>query len=124
MAPYPEYPLPANEVQRLRELERRSVLDTGGDEHFDRIVQLASEVLGMPVALISLVDRDRQSVSSRLGIATKETPREMAFCAHAIADEGVFSRCPTPCWMNASAPIRWSWMNPTCAFMPARPCAR
>ena len=89
MAPYPEYPLPANEVQRLRELERRSVLDTGGDEHFDRIVQLASEVLGMPVALISLVDRDRQWFLSRLGIATKETPREMAFCAHAIADEGV-----------------------------------
>jgi diguanylate cyclase (GGDEF)-like protein len=89
MAPYPEYPLPANEVQRLRELERRSVLDTGGDEHFDRIVQLASEVLGMPVALISLVDRDRQWFLSRLGITTKETPREMAFCAHAIADEGV-----------------------------------
>ena len=89
MAPYPEYPLPANEIQRLRELERRAVLDTAGDEHFDRIVQLASEVLGMPVALISLVDRDRQWLLSKLGIATKETPREMAFCAHAIADEGV-----------------------------------
>lgn len=89
MAPYPDYPIPRNEIQRLRELERRSVLDTAGDEHFDRLVQLASEVLGMPVALISLVDRDRQWFLSRLGLATQETPREMAFCAHAIVDQEV-----------------------------------
>ena len=89
MAPYPEYPIPRDEIQRLRELERRSVLDTASDEHFDRLVQLASAVLGMPVALISLVDRDRQWFLSRLGLATQETPREMAFCAHAIADQEV-----------------------------------
>ena len=89
MAPYPEYPIPRDEIQRLRELERRSVLDTAGDEHFDRLVQLASAVLGMPVALISLVDRDRPWFLSRLGLATQETPREMAFCAHAIADQEV-----------------------------------
>jgi len=96
MAPYPEYPIPRDEIQRLRELERRSVLDTASDEHFDRLVQLASAVLGMPVALISLVDRDRQWFLSRLGLATQETPREMAFCAHAIADQEVFggARCP------------------------------
>ncbi len=89
MAPYPEYPIPRVEIQRTRELERLSVLDTAGDEHFDRLVQLVSAVLGMPVALVSLVDRDRQWFLSRLGLATQETPREMAFCAHAIADQEV-----------------------------------
>ncbi|MEY4759828.1 MAG: hypothetical protein RLZZ268_1326, partial [Cyanobacteriota bacterium] len=85
--PYPDYPILPNEVQRQRDLERQGVLDQPEDEHFTRLVQLASTVLETPIALISLVDRDRQWFLARHGLEAKETPREMAFCAHAIAHD-------------------------------------
>jgi diguanylate cyclase (GGDEF)-like protein len=85
--PYPDYPLPPDESQRLRDLERQGVLDHPGDEHFDRLVTLTASVLDAPIALISLVDRDRQWFLARHGLEVKETPRQMAFCAHAIAGD-------------------------------------
>jgi len=85
--PYPDYPLPPDERQRLRDLERQGVLDHPGDEHFDRLVTLTASVLDAPIALISLVDRDRQWFLARHGLEIKETPRQMAFCAHAIAGD-------------------------------------
>jgi diguanylate cyclase (GGDEF)-like protein len=82
---YPDYPVPHDELQRLRDLERQGVLDHPGDEHFDRLVGLTATVLEAPIALISLVDRDRQWFLAHHGLDAKETPRSMAFCAHAIA---------------------------------------
>ena len=84
---YPDYPLPFDELQRLRDLERQGVLDHPGDEHFDRLVGLTASVLDTPIALISLVDRDRQWFLAHHGLAIQETPRQMAFCAHAIAGD-------------------------------------
>ncbi len=89
MPPFPDYPIPADEEQRLRDLQRHGVLDGPSDEHFDRIVRLASAVLDTPIALVSLVDRDRQWFLSRHGLEARQTPREMAFCAHAIAGDAV-----------------------------------
>lgn len=89
MAPFPDYPVPRDEEQRLRDLNRHGVLDTPGDPHFDRIVQLASEVLAVPIALVTLVDRDRQWFLARHGLQRSETPRDMAFCAHTIANDAV-----------------------------------
>ena len=86
MSPYPDYPIPANEEQRLRALRRFAVLDTAEDPEFKRIVELASAVLGVPIALVSLVDRDRQWFLARHGLEAQQTPRAMAFCAHAIAE--------------------------------------
>ncbi|MCX5940651.1 MAG: sensor domain-containing diguanylate cyclase, partial [Cyanobium sp. LacPavin_0818_WC50_MAG_67_9] len=74
--PYPDYPILPNEVQRQRDLERQGVLDQPEDEHFSRLVQLASTVLETPIALISLVDRDRQWFLARHGLEATETPRE------------------------------------------------
>jgi len=82
--PYPDYPLPADELQRQRNLERFGLLDTAEDEHFHRIVRLAARVLEVPIALISLVEGDRQWFLARYGLDAEQTPREMAFCAHAI----------------------------------------
>lgn len=89
MPPFPDYPIPADEEQRLRDLQRHGVLDSPDDPHLDRIVDLAAAVLAMPIALVSLVDRDRQWFPARHGLETRQTPRTMAFCAHTIAADDV-----------------------------------
>ena len=57
---------------------------------FDRITRIVAETIGVPTALVSLVDRDRQWFKSHHGLEASETPRDIAFCAHAILDDGVF----------------------------------
>ena len=65
----------------LRELR---ILDTDPEERFDRITRLAAAVFDVPIALVSLVDKDRQWFKSCYGIGAKETPREVSFCAHVV----------------------------------------
>jgi diguanylate cyclase (GGDEF)-like protein len=72
------------EEQRLRALYRYDVLDTHPEESFDRITRLAKLALGAPMAMVSLVDRDRQWFKSRQGTETTETPRSISFCTHTI----------------------------------------
>ena len=83
-------PLPDDESARLRSLHDLGVLDTEPESRFDRYTAMASEVLDVPVALISLVDEDRQWFKSSRGIDATETPRDVAFCSHAILDDDVF----------------------------------
>ncbi|KAF0812066.1 putative signaling protein [Andreprevotia sp. IGB-42] len=80
--------LPANEAARIALLHRLDILDTPAEDDFDRITRLAARILGMPVALITLVDTDRQWFKSRYGLDVSETARELSFCAHAINGEG------------------------------------
>ncbi len=90
MAAYPAYPLPTDEPQRLRDLERFGLADLSNDVHFQRIVGLARTLFHVPIAAISLVEADRQWFLASAGLEVSETPRSMAFCAHAIAGEDVF----------------------------------
>jgi diguanylate cyclase (GGDEF)-like protein len=83
------YPIPDNEAERQAALDDQHILDTESDEDFNRITRLASQMLGVPIALISLVDRQRQWFLSRVGLETDETPREQAFCAHTICSDDV-----------------------------------
>ncbi len=76
--------LPANETRRLAELHALAILDTPREERFDRITRIAAASLDVPIALISLVDQDRQWFKSCIGLDVRETPREVAFCAHAV----------------------------------------
>jgi len=76
--------LPTDEVQRLAALNDLAVLDTPPEERFDRITRIAAASFNVPIALISLVDKDRQWFKSCVGIEVSETPREVAFCAHAV----------------------------------------
>ena len=73
-----------SEEARLRALESYGVLDTAPEEAFDRLTQLAADLFDAPMALVSLIDAERQWFKSRHGVEAESTPRSMAFCAHAI----------------------------------------
>ncbi len=79
--------LPENEAARLAALDALEILDSAPEERFDRIIRIASGAFEVPIALVSLVDRDRQWFKSCIGLDVKETPRDMAFCAHAILED-------------------------------------
>ena len=80
----------AEERERLESLLSYEILDTGQEADTDKFTSLASIICETPIALISLVDRDRQWFKSKIGIDAIEGPRETSFCGHAIAEKGIF----------------------------------
>lgn len=83
----PELP---DDEERLCALQDLHQLDTPAEERFDRLTRLAREIFQVPIALVSLVDKDRQWFKSRQGLDVPETPRDISFCGHAIASDGIF----------------------------------
>ena len=82
-------PLPDTEDARLAALRQCRMLDTAPDADFDDITRLAAHVCGVPIAAVSLIDTERQWFKSILGLDTRETPRDVAFCAHTILQPNV-----------------------------------
>ena len=78
-------PIPRNEQERLAALRALELLDSPAEEIFDHITALAAEICDTPIALISLIDTQRQWFKSRVGLDVEQTARELAFCAHAVA---------------------------------------
>ena len=89
-------PLPPDERERLQLLQSIGLLDTPPEPVFDRLTRLAARTLGVPMALITLVAEDRQWFKSRYGVDLEQTPREQAFCAHAILQSAPLVRIGTP----------------------------
>lgn len=79
-----------NEQARLDALQALQIMDTPSEQAFDDLTALASHWLDAPIALVSLLDDQRQWFKSRVGLDVTETPRELAFCDHTIQDEGLF----------------------------------
>ncbi len=76
--------LPADESQRLATLTEYNILDTMPEAAYDDITALVSDICDVPIAAVSLIDDDRQWFKSKVGLNVSETPRDIAFCAHAI----------------------------------------
>ena len=83
-------PFPPDENARLSVLKNYEVLDTQPEPEYDALTELASVICGTPIALISLVDRDRQWFKSKVGLAASETSRDVSFCGHALLETDIF----------------------------------
>ena len=82
--------LPENEKERIRKLNELGILDTFEEQAYDDLTYLAAKICNTPIALVSLVDNDRQWFKSHYCLDVRETPRDVAFCSHAILDKNVF----------------------------------
>ena len=83
-------PIPEDDSSRVASLARMNLLSTPREADLDRIVRTAKRVFGTEMALVSLVDKNRQWFKSRLGLDATETPRDISFCGHAIAEDRTF----------------------------------
>ena len=77
-------PLPSDEDSRLKALLEYQVLDTDPESAYNDLTQIAAHICGTPISLVSLIDKDRQWFKARVGLDATETPRDVAFCAHAL----------------------------------------
>ena len=79
-------PIPHNDTERIDTLHSYEVLDTPKEMSFDALTRLAARIFGVPIALVSLVDEDRQWLTSSHGLDTEQTPRDPAFSTYAVMD--------------------------------------
>lgn len=89
--------IPDNESERLAALRSYDILDTDPERAFDDLTEVAAQLCGTPISLVSLVDAERQWFKSRVGLEASETPRRVAFCSHAILEPDQVLIVPDAC---------------------------
>lgn len=87
----PTVPLPENEDARLQTLYQYAILDTEPEVAFDDLAMLAATLCDVPIALISLIDAQRQWFKSKIGVEVSEIPRNLAFCSYTILQNTLVS---------------------------------
>ncbi|MBK6009437.1 EAL domain-containing protein [Ramlibacter ginsenosidimutans] len=107
---------PADELQRLAELRAFDVLDTGADEDFDRLVQLATLLCGAPMGALTFVDTERQWYKARVGLPVQQVARDKSFCGHAILDAERLLEIPDVARLGWADPQPWGPQGPTLRF--------
>jgi hypothetical protein len=110
--------LAAAEARRMAAVRRFDVLDTPPDGAFDRITSMAARLLGVPIAIVSIVDTDRVWFKSHHGIDVDEIGREPGPCASAVLGDAP-GWCPTRLRIRVRSPTRWSPVRWGCASTPA-----
>ena len=90
-------PVPSNENERLNALKEYQILDTLSEQAYDDITKIASQICSTPIALISLIDEDRQWFKSHYGLDVKEAPRKTSYCAHTINEPNEIMEVPDAC---------------------------
>ena len=86
----PAAPIPDNETARLAALQNYKLLDTPPEQAYDDVTRLALIICGTPIAIMTLVDKERQWFKSKLGLPGAQTPRDQAFCAHTVLQRELF----------------------------------
>lgn len=87
--------IPENEASRLSALRSLNILDTPAEERFDRLTRMAKRMFRVPIALVSIIDENRQWFKSNESLPACETPRNISFCGHAILGDDIFLICDT-----------------------------
>ena len=82
--------IPKDEKSRLKSLKSLNILDTAPEERYDRLTRIANKLFGVPIALVSLVDENRQWFKSSFGLNVTETSRDISLCGHAILGDDIF----------------------------------
>jgi len=82
--------IPKNEADRLSALRSLNILDTPAEERFDRLTRMAKRMFRVPIALVSIIDENRQWFKSNESLTAAETPRKISFCGHAILGDDIF----------------------------------
>lgn len=107
---------PSDEPQRLNELRGFGILDTDPDEDYDRLVQLATVLCGVPMGALTLVDANRQWYKSRVGVPVQQIPREKSFCSHAILESDRVLEVPDVAKLGWADPQPWGANGPLLRF--------
>lgn len=83
-------PIPANDAERLKVLYQKDILDTPAEPRFDALTKEAAERLGMPISMVSIIDKEREWFKSCYGLGASEGPRNISFCGHAMLASDIF----------------------------------